>query len=283
MQDEWLFPNRATPSGSSAYYSVRLSPPAARDALALLLGWYREIWSVLEGVSDPGVARLKLQWWREEIERSHRGTAQHPLTQALSPEIRAHRLPPAPFQGVIDAVEDRVRGRQPADLTALLAALEREMGALFELLARCQGQTGTAELARARAAGIACALVYLIRDLGAAVRKGRYTLPRELLHAAGLQRLDLTPATSRPALARVLAGLATAARDLAPAGPLPGRISQPPVVAIRAQILQVLLGEIEASGFDVLDRRISLTPVRKLWIAWRARRGSTWLRGEGPR
>ncbi len=278
MRDAWLFPNRATPPGSSAYYSVRFSPAPARDALALLLGWHGEVWSVLAEVSDPGVARLKLQWWRDEVARSHQGAAQHPLTRALAPEIRTHRLPLAPFQAAIDGVEDRVRGRHPADLADLVATLEREQGSLFELLARCQGAIEEAELARARSAGVACALIYLIRNLGAAVRAGGFSVPRELLRAEGIQRLDLN--SERPALARVLGGLAATARGLDPAGGGPGGSSHPPVVAIRSRTLRALLGEIEALGFDVLDQRIGLTPLRKLWIAWRA---SGWRAGAAPR
>ncbi len=40
-----------------------------------------------------------------------------------------------------------------------------------------------------------------------------------------------------------------------------------------AAIYRTLLDEIRADGFDVLDRRTALTPVRKLWIAWK-----TWVR-----
>ena len=35
-----------------------------------------------------------------------------------------------------------------------------------------------------------------------------------------------------------------------------------------------LLAEIERENFQVLHQRIALTPLRKLWIAWR-----TWVRG----
>ena len=36
-----------------------------------------------------------------------------------------------------------------------------------------------------------------------------------------------------------------------------------------AAIYRTLLDEIERDGFKVLDRRTSLTPLRKLWIAWK--------------
>ena len=48
----------------------------------------------------------------------------------------------------------------------------------------------------------------------------------------------------------------------------------PASIRARARILEVLLDEIEDEGFDVADQRIGLTPLRKLWLAWReSRRG----------
>ena len=41
---------------------------------------------------------------------------------------------------------------------------------------------------------------------------------------------------------------------------------------VMAAIYQKVLEEIRNGGCKVLDRRTSLTPIRKLWIAWR-----TWL------
>jgi len=43
---------------------------------------------------------------------------------------------------------------------------------------------------------------------------------------------------------------------------------------IMAAIYRALLDEIERDGYAVLDHRVALTPLRKLWIAWKtARRG----------
>ena len=39
-------------------------------------------------------------------------------------------------------------------------------------------------------------------------------------------------------------------------------------------IYSTLLAEIERENFQVLHQRIALTPLRKLWLAWR-----TWVRG----
>ena len=51
----------------------------------------------------------------------------------------------------------------------------------------------------------------------------------------------------------------------------PDRRAQRPGL-IMAAIYSTLLGEIERDGFRVLTQRTSLTPLRKLWIAWK-----TWI------
>ena len=43
---------------------------------------------------------------------------------------------------------------------------------------------------------------------------------------------------------------------------------------VMAAIYRALLEEIKRDGSRVLNQRTSLTPLRKLWIAWR-----TWLKG----
>ena len=58
--------------------------------------------------------------------------------------------------------------------------------------------------------------------------------------------------------------------------PKADRRSQRPGLIMSA-IYLALLEEIGRDGFRVLDHRVSLTPVRKLWIAWR-----TWTRARPP-
>ena len=45
-----------------------------------------------------------------------------------------------------------------------------------------------------------------------------------------------------------------------------------------AAIYQTLLDEVENDGYRILERRIQLTPLRKLWIAWKTALGESWRR-----
>jgi len=248
------FPNRATPLGSSAYYSVRLSPAPLQDALALLHAWHQTLDNVATEVSDPGVARLKLQWWREELERSLDGNPQHPLTEALAPLVEQFRLPATPFLEQADHVESRIRQLRPGDFQALEHWLEQGQGALAELLARCHGVDDEHRIRQARRHGGFWGGVFLLRDYGALRRQGFEPLPEGQ--------------TSPRAWGEHLQTRLPSPRDAAPL---------PPVIAMRSRILAVLLEEIADSDFAVEDQKIGLPPLRKLWLAWRCRLGNRFV------
>ncbi len=266
MRNEWLFPNRATPPGSSAYYSVRFAPLRLRHDLAAVLAWRHEVRAILEEVSDPGVARLKLNWWIEEMERTRANEPRHPLSQALQPVIERHRIPAAPFRQMAAAVEDEILRHQAGDASAFDAACERDQGALCELVARCHGVDETATLAIARRLGAFCTRVYLIRDSGALVRKNRGVFSQAMLQEHGLSAAALADRDHRERFSGLLAAAAQEARAALP--PSDGIERLPTSLRVRGVILRALLEELEQSRFDLADQYIGLTPLRKLWLAW---------------
>jgi phytoene synthase len=241
---------------------VRFAPPRLQDGLALVLAWHREQRDVLLDCRDPGVARLKLQWWRDELQRAYAGTAQHPLLRDLTPYLPG--LPSAPMLAMSEAAEAEVRGARPADLPDLAARARQDQGSLFELLGRLQGLTDPAGLEELRRLGAYCGLVCLVRDLGSLVRRGRNPLSRDLwpqeeIHPDQGQAL-------RPALETLVAH-ARGLRALRH-GPAP----LPACPAVLTDLRTALLAELERAGLPVLQQRIDLTPLYKLWRAWRTSR-----------
>jgi phytoene synthase len=257
--DDYGFPGPVAPIGSSAYYVVRLARAEQQPALVALFGWRRELIRIATGISDAGLARIKLQWWREELGRAAAGAAQHPLARRLDEAMRNHQLPVAPLEAMAEAVDQDLRGDAPWSREDLLAHCAGGGGSFGELLALVAGappETG-------RELGTAARLAEIVRDLGGELRRERCRLPRADLQAAGLSP-DLgqlrEPASAEP-LRRLLGELADLARvDRQPAG-----------AASRWYALRrALLDEIARSGFEVLDAKTSITPLRKLWVAWRA-------------
>ena len=272
IPDPWGFPNLACPPGSSTYYSIRFSPAALRNDLARLAAWRHQVRAILEEVRDPGVARLKVQWWRDEAQRLVDGVPNHPLNRALQPLVARAGLPIAPLFGLTDEVEAAILARELRDAGALEAACDADLGGHFELLARVQGHQDPDALAAARCLGTFCALVYRIRDSGWLARQGRAPIPLTRLRAAGLTPDRLRLAEHRARLPEWLPELARQARALL-ARPL-NFAGLPAGPRLRARILAALLDELEADSFQVAEQRLSLTPWRKLWLAWRESRRS---------
>jgi len=75
------FPNAATPIGSIPYYAIRFSPAEQRNGLAARYSWLHEIDRIISTIKDPGVARLKLDWWHKEWTQALSGSATHPVTK----------------------------------------------------------------------------------------------------------------------------------------------------------------------------------------------------------
>ena len=226
------------------------------------------------------MARLKLQWWRDEARRLVDGVPNHPLNRALQPLIAHAGLPIAPLLELADAVEDAILGREPGDAGALEAACDADLGGHFELLARVQGLQDPADLAAARSLGTFCALVYRIRDSGWLARQGRAPIPLTQLRAAGLNPDRLRLAEHRARLPEWLPELAQQARALL-VRPL-NFAGLPAGLRLRARILASLLDELEALSFQIADQRLCLTPRRKLWLAWRESRRSVRPGATGP-
>ncbi|MFD2110854.1 squalene/phytoene synthase family protein [Thiorhodococcus fuscus] len=270
-EETWGFPNGATPPGSSSYYSLRFAPAPLRHDLAVLCAWRHEIVTTPDQVSEPQVAAAKLDWWSQELELSLDGTARHPLTRQLASVRERHALPSEPLRDLLASAVERLSPTQPDDFTALAAETKQDLGALFELIARCHGQTDPSAIDAARRLGAYCGLVEGIRDSGWSLRRGRHgCLTSDRLAEAGLDlhRIRLTEHETqlRALLARVAEDVRTARAQIAPSS-----ATLPRTLRIRARLSDLLLTELESSGFDVVNQRIALTPIRKLWHAWRER------------
>jgi phytoene synthase len=264
---------RAAASGSSFYYAFRLLPPERRRAITALYAFCREVDDAVDEPSDAGVARTRLAWWQSELAQLYAGTPQHPVTRALRPFLETYRLDSATMGEIVQGMEMDLELTRYDDFAALRLYCRRVAGAVGELAARIFGQTDPRTLDYADRLGTAFQLTNIIRDVGEDARKGRIYLPQEDLRRYGVAAQDILDGRTSSAFTRLMefeAGRAEAFYDEALALLPPGdRRAQRPGLAMAA-IYRALLREIRRDGFRVLDRRTSLTPLRKMWLAWRA-------------
>jgi phytoene synthase len=163
------------------FLTALFAPPERRDALLTLYAFNHELARAREIASEPPLALIRLQWWREVVEGEAK---RHEVASPLVEAITAGAL-------------------KPADLLPLIEAREAEAYAGFETLEdwRSWLLAGAGGLAVAAASalgvphpealrlfGAAYGIGGLLRATGVLAARGTCLLPRELL-----ARHDLSP------------------------------------------------------------------------------------------
>ena len=266
---------KAAASGSSFYYSFLFLPAERRRAITALYAFCREVDDIADEVTDVGVARTKLAWWRTEVANLFAGHAQHPVTKALAPFVKEYGLDAARMNEIIDGMEmDLVYHRYP-DFESLKLYCHRAAGVVGQLSASIFGFTNPRTLEYAEALGLAFQLTNIIRDVGEDARRDRVYIPQDELARFGLSPEDILARKGGESFRQMMAFQAQRAQsyyDLAYSKLAPEDRASQRAGLIMAAIYATLLEEIRRDRYDVLDKRIALTPLRKLWIAWK-----TWV------
>ena len=259
-------------SGSSFYYSFLFLPPERRRAITALYAFCREVDDTVDEATDGSVARIKLAWWRTEVSKMYGGTPTHPVMLALQPHIVPYKLEEKHLLAIVDGMEMDLDQSRYLDYPGLQRYCWHVAGVVGILSASIFGYTNPQTLAYAEKLGLAFQLTNIIRDVGDDARKGRIYLPVNDLQQFGVTANDLLKlqhSDKFEALMRFQAERAQTIYDEALALlPKEDRRAQRPGLMMAA-IYRTLLDEIQRDGFHVLNQRISLTPLRKLWLAWK--------------
>jgi phytoene synthase len=262
---------KAAQSGSSFYYSFLFLPPERRRAITALFAFCREVDDVVDECTDAGVARTKLAWWRNQVAAIYGSAPQHPVAQALVPVVKTFKLPQARLQDIIDGMEMDLTQRRYADFAALRLYCYRVASVVGLLSAEIFGYSNPETLKYAENLGMAFQLTNIIRDVGEDARRDRVYLPLDELARYNVTVADIMHARESDGFRHLMEFQIERAlgyyRDAFQSLPAVDRKAQRPGL-IMAAIYQTLLNEIRADGSKVLTRRTSLTPLRKLWIAW---------------
>ncbi|RUP23742.1 MAG: squalene synthase HpnD [Curvibacter sp.] len=272
MTPEDYVQQKAAASGSSFYYAFLFLPKPRRAAITAFYAFCREVDDVVDEVSDHGVAMTKLAWWQNEVRQAFAGQASHPVMQALMPHVPVYGLRQEQLQAVIQGCQMDLEQTRYLDYPGLQRYCHLVASVVGEVSARIFGQTDERTTEYAHTLGLAFQLTNIIRDVGEDAMRGRIYLP-----VNELQRFDVK---AHEVLQRVYSDRFTAlmkfqaerahqlydqALSLLPAADL--RAQKPGLMM--ASIYRTLLREIEDENFQVLHQRISLTPLRKLWLAWK--------------
>ncbi|MFT3717234.1 presqualene diphosphate synthase HpnD [Pseudorhodoferax sp.] len=263
---------KAAASGSSFYYAFLFLPAPRRAAITAFYAFCREVDDVVDEVSDPGVARTKLAWWQAEVAKSFAGQPTHPVMQALMPHVPAFGLEQRQLQAVIEGCRMDLEQTRYLDFAGLSRYCHLVAGVVGETAARIFGQTQPATTGYAHTLGLAFQLTNIVRDVGEDAMRGRIYLPIEDLQRFDVKAHEILNRQHSDRFVALMRFQAERAHGL-----YEQALAQLPAADFRAQkpglmmasIYRTLLREIERDDFQVLHQRVSLTPLRKLWLAWK--------------
>ncbi|WP_301102550.1 presqualene diphosphate synthase HpnD [Propionivibrio sp.] len=269
--------HKAADSGSSFYYSFLFLPGDRRRAITALYAFCREVDDVVDECQDAQIAATKLAWWRQELGKLYAGQPDHPVTRALMPVLTQFNLPQEQLLEIIDGMEMDLQQTRYLDFKALSLYCYRVASVVGLLAAEIFGYQDRKTQKYAHDLGMAFQLTNIIRDVGEDARRGRVYLPVDELQRFAVPVSDILNARHSDNFRRLMEFqieraehyYAQAMSEL----PAIDRKAQRPGL-VMAAIYRTLLDEIKHDGCQVLNQRTSLTPLRKLWIAWR-----TWIKG----
>ncbi|QKO22135.1 presqualene diphosphate synthase HpnD [Rhodoferax sp. BAB1] len=272
MTPETYVQQKAAASGSSFYYAFLFLPKPRRAAITAFYAYCREVDDVVDEVSDPGVAQTKLAWWEAEVSRAYAGQPTHPVLQALMPHTAVYGIEARHLLAVIEGCQMDLQQTRYLDYPALQRYCHLVAGVVGEVAARIFGQTQEQTTRYAHTLGLAFQLTNIIRDVGEDALRGRIYLPVNELQQFDVKAHELLKRQHSERFVALMKFQTERAHKLYDEAlallPEADRRTQKPGLMM-ASIYRTLLREIERDNFQVLHQRISLTPLRKLWLAWR--------------
>ena len=272
MTPEQYVQDKAAASGSSFYYAFLFLPAPRRAAITAFYAFCREVDDVVDEMVDHGVAATKLAWWQTEVAQSFAGNPVHPVMKALMPHTATYGIEARHLLGVIEGCQMDLEQTRYLDYPNLQRYCHLVAGVVGEVAARIFGQTDPQTTAYAHKLGQALQLTNIIRDVGEDAMRGRIYLPVNELQQFDVKAHEILKRTYSDRFTALMKFQAQRAQGLYDEAlallPAADRRTQKPGLMM-ASIYRALLREIEADNFQVLHQRIALTPLRKLWLAWK--------------
>ncbi len=263
---------RAARRGASLHYSLLFTTDTMRRRLLALHAVRQDLCAIEGECRDVQLACIKLQWWRDELQRAANGAAQHPAVQALCASAAPSVLPLSDLLALIDNLEAALTTVSLPTSESLLHHCRGIGGLTGALAVELSGARNEESRQHGVLLGTALHFLDLLFGLRADAARDRLLLPRDALADFRVTAADLRGAGSNDAVGALLRAQIEIARQLFNDAlhqlPADDRWSQHHGM-IMAQLHLTLLDSLATDPTSLLRERVTLPAWRKLWIAWR--------------
>jgi phytoene synthase len=192
---------------SDRFLTALFAPSHKRDTLLTLYAFNHQLARAREAASQPTLALMRLQFWREVVEGEPRA---HDVAAPLGAALSRGELDRDDLLALIDARETEAEPSIPT-LNSWIAYLLASAGGLMVTAGRL---LGAPEPERLRRPGAAYGAAGGLRSVPALARQGRCMLPVDTLEAHGLTPEMVIAHPNRPEVQAALRVLSAEGRAL---------------------------------------------------------------------
>jgi len=268
-------------SRSNFYYSFLFLSKEKRQAMYAVYAFCRSVDDVADGDAPVAEKQHHLDEWRQELDRCYAGRPGHPISAKLAQSMQRFSIPKVHFEELIAGVEmDLIHNRYPT-FHDLYEYCYRVAGVVGLMCIEIFGYRNPKAKDYAVNLGVALQLTNIMRDIRVDAERDRIYLPQDEMARFGYSEPELFQGAYTPAFLELMRFAGRRAHQyFQNAQQLLAAEDRRSLFAaeIMGAIYYRLLEAIEASGYRVFDRTITLPTTHKLWIAlatWaRSRRGA---------
>lgn len=259
---------KAIPDGSNLYYACLFEPPANKPIIIGVHALLQELYEILIECSDPGVARIKYQWWLEELDRLQQREARHPVSRYLQTQIDTAATTTHLLKHAVTAFERFLMLEQPGNIEDSLALFQQSAGQLWRFSAMATGIEQEQTLTQVEQMAASYYLLQALQLPNTFMTESCCVLPADTLAASTVV------ASANPDDSKLLENFSAlieqlhARLDVCYEGIDKSQRRYFRHGLILNRIASHTAREILGADSRLLTMRVSLTPIRKLLIAW---------------
>ncbi len=269
--------NKATPEGSNLYYATLFTQKKNKPIIIGLHAFLSELANIIQTCSDPGIARIKLHWWQEEIERLFQQEPRHPVTQYLNEYISFEQQTKLAFKSIITNFEAFIFIDPVNTLDNILSLYHATAGALWHQCAlQRKASTAGNTISNLRDMGAVYQYMQCLQDPKTYITQTRYIIPENIIKRDTLldikSGLTMSAVDQNTIFTPLLQDLITRLEKIYTGLQVGDNLCHQHSLILN-RLAYKTCEEILNDGCQLLNMSTRLTPLRKLWIAWRARVG----------
>jgi phytoene synthase len=240
------------------FVTALFAPAERREDIMALYAFNLEVARIRESITEPMIGLMKVQWWRDLIERLYEGKGVpqgHPVAEALAAAVDRHQPPRSLFDRLLDARDLDMEPDPVADRAALTAYAEDTGGTVAQLALWMLGDASDRGQGAAAAVGRAWALTGLLRAVPFHASQDRFYLPLDDHDRDALRSGTVEPGV-RAVIAAVAADASASVAEARRLHPRPGR--QTVAALLPAILAEATLKRLRSVGHDPFAPRMAL-------------------------